>query len=181
MGLADRDYTRAHAAPPRRPGERSGRILSRSPRGGLSASFILILVCSGVFLLDLALPSQFVQSSPWVVAPALRDRLSVIDRRMDQLDQIAKSARARNDADAVASALGERSSLEVLREERERVIGDAERAWESRRARGDFRVATGTAANGRSIREAFDPNLPANFDPIAICSVDAVGPIRAWL
>lgn len=100
MGLADRDYSRvksdAHRAGNKGPRGRMfggllGRMRSNSPRGGFSATFIVVVVCTSVFFLDLVLPNRFVQSSPWIAAPAQRDPVQSISRRIAQIDEFAKA------------------------------------------------------------------------------------------
>ena len=155
--------------------------MSTSPRGGLSASFIVIILCTAVFLLDLVLPKQFVQSSPWIVSPALREQVQGIERRMAQLDELAKAARSRDDAAKVAALLEEKSSLEVILEDRQRILSEAERSWDARHARSDYVMRVEKQPNGGALAVARDPKLGAIADPLALASVDSVGPIRAWL
>ena len=184
MGLADRDYTRAQGGTFGGGGASrftAGRIRSLSPRGGLSASFILILLCSAVFLVDAMLPRKFVQSSPWVAAPALREPIVSIERRIAQLDEAAQRAKAAGSQPEVAALLEERSSFEVLLEGARRKFDDAEAAWESRRNRGDFVARIEPQPGGGALAVARDPAAPAFVDPLAVARVDSVGPIRAWL
>jgi len=177
MGLADRDYNRANARTPRS----AGRIRSLSPRGGPSASIVLILLCSAVFLLDLALPSQTVQSSPWEVAPVLRKAVRAVENAQAELDAMARTARSRNDSDTVARLLAERSELGVVLEQRQLRLAEAESSWDARRARGEYAVAYEQQPGGSAIGIAFDPKLPPGTDPIAVARFDQVGPLRAWL
>ncbi|MEI7877800.1 MAG: hypothetical protein WCI96_07710, partial [Planctomycetota bacterium] len=110
MGLADRDYSRvksdAHRAGNNGPRGRMfggllGRMRSNSPRGGFSATFIVVVVCTSVFFLDLLLPTRYVQSSPWIAAPAQRDPVESISRRIVQIDEFAKAARQTGDSATV--------------------------------------------------------------------------------
>ena len=184
MGLADRDYTRAQGGTSIGGGASrftAGRIRSLSPRGGYSASFILIVLCTAVFLLDAVLPKQWVQSSPWIAAPALREPIGSIQRRIAQLDEAAQRAKAAGSAPEVAAILEERSSFEVLLESSRKKLDDAESAWESRRNRGEFTARIEPQPGGGALAVARDPAAPPFVDPIAVARVDSVGPIRAWL
>ena len=133
MGLADRDYNRDPAAASRTAARGGaarmtmGRIRSLSPRGGPSASFVLIVLCSAIFILDAFLPQVMVQSSPWVVSPVLSESVRSIEGRIAQLEEMAKIASSRNDPAASASMLEERASLQVVLEQRLRLLDEAER------------------------------------------------------
>lgn len=190
MGLADRDYSRvksdAHRAGNNGPRGRMfgglfGRMRSNSPRGGFSATFIVVAVCTSVFFLDLVLPTRYVQSSPWIAAPAQRDPVESISRRIVQIDEFAKAARQTGDSATVAALLEERSSMQVLLEQRQQLLSEADASWDARRARGDFISRVESTPDGRFMIVARDPKLPGFVDPIAIASADAVGPIRAWM
>jgi membrane associated rhomboid family serine protease len=134
-----------------------------------------------VFFADLVLPQRWVQSSPWIVAPALRAPLDVIDHRIGQIDSLAAVAREKGDADLVARLLEERSSLEVLRESRSRLLEQAEQAWELRRERGDYATRIETSSAGGARLVAREPSVSELVDPLAIAQADRVGPIRALL
>jgi len=179
MGLADRDYTRANG----RPSRTLGRVRSLSPRGGPSASIVLIILCSAVFFLDLLLPTVKVQSSAWEVAPVLQRAVAAVVRRQSELDALVKVAQSRGDNESVARLLAERSELDVILEERRARLDAAEESWQQRRGRGDFAVAYETqgSADGPMVGVAFDPKLPPGTDPLALARFDQVGPIRAWL
>ena len=105
-----------------------GRVRSLSPRGGPSASIVLIVLCSAIYLLDLLLPTTRVQSSPWEVAPVLRKAVDAVVRRQSDIDALAQSARARGDSETVAKLLAERSELDVLREDRVRRLETAQQS-----------------------------------------------------
>jgi len=177
MGLADRDYTRAGA----RRAWPTGRIRSASPRGGPSASFILIVLCSAVFFLDLALPKTRVQSSAWEVSPVLRKAVAAVEAAQAEVDRVALVAKSRGDTETVARLLAERSELDVVLEQRLQRLEAAEDSWDKRRARNDFAVAYEPQPGGGVLGVAFDPKLPPGTDPLALARFDEVGPIRAWL
>lgn len=158
-----------------------GRIRSLSPRGGPSASIVLIVLCAAIFVIDLALPQVFVQSSQWVVSPVLSESVLSIRARMAQLEELAATAKARQEPDKVAAFLEERSSLEVLEEDRQRMLDEAERAWDARRTRHDFVQTFEQQQGGGYFAVARDPKLPLIVDPLAVARADKVGPIRAWL
>jgi len=178
MGLADRDYTRANG----RPSRTLGRVRSLSPRGGPSASIVLIVLCSAIYFLDLLLPTTRVQSSPWEVAPVLQKAVDAVVRRQSDIDALAQSARARGDNETVAKLLAERSELDVLREDRVGRLESAQQSWEQRRGRGEFVVVYEPQGQGGALLGiALDPRLPPGTDPLALARFDQVGPIRAWL
>jgi len=187
MGLADRDYNRDPAAASRTAARGGaarmtmGRIRSLSPRGGPSASFVLIVLCSAIFILDAFLPQVMVQSSPWVVSPVLSESVRSIEGRIAQLEEMAKIASSRNDPAASASMLEERASLQVVLEQRQRMLDEADRAWHGRQARGEFVQTFEQQQGGSYLAVARDPKQPPIVDPLAVARADRVGPIRAWL
>ncbi len=184
MGLADRDYNRVQSAGGGRVSTGRfllGRIRSASPRGGYSATFLIVVACCLVYFLDLLLPSRFVQSSPWIAAPAQRAAADAIAAKIKQIDQLAASAKSRGDTAAVASLLEGRSSLEVLFEERQQLIVVAEEAWEARRNRGEFVAVIEKEPGGGAMAVAREPGVSRLVDPLAVARADSVGPIRAWM
>ena len=187
MGLADRDYNRDPAAASRTAARGgagrmiTGRIRSLSPRGGLSASFILIVLCSAIFIVDAFLPQVMVQSSPWVISPALNESVRSIGARIAQLEEMSKVATSRNDPAASAAMLEERASLQVVLEQRQRMLDEADRAWDGRHARGEFVQTFEQQQGGSYLAVARDPKQPPIVDPLAVARADRVGPIRAWL
>jgi len=187
MGLADRDYTRASGAPRGAGGRGSarswivGRIRSTSRRGGLSASFILIVLCTTVFFVDLLLPRTQVQSSQWVVAPTLLQEIQQLERQIPPLEQELAAARSGGAAGRTAELDRLRVELAAAIEQRLRMHDDAVAAWRARLDRGDFAYRDVPQPGGGVIREALDPALPPFVDALAKARFDGVGPIRAAL
>jgi membrane associated rhomboid family serine protease len=189
MGLADRDYTRA-SPPPRRaggggggggPAWLAGRVRSTSPRGGLSASFILIVLCTSVFFLDLVLPKSTVQTSQWIVAPRLVEEIARLEQMIAPLERDLAAARASGDAESTAKLDRSRVELSAAIEERIRMHDDAVAAWQSRLEREDYAYRDVVQPGGAVIREALDPTLPPIVDALAAARFERVGPIRAAL
>ncbi len=187
MGLADRDYTRASGAPhrARRGGSASswlaGRIRSTSRRGGPSASFILIVLCTAVFFVDLLLPPTRVQSSQWIVAPALIAEVQQLDAQIAPLERELASARTRGDSTRTAELDRARVELAAAIEQRLRMHDDATAAFLARLERGDLAYRDVPQPRGGVVREALDPALPPFVDALATARFDSVGPIRAAL
>ncbi len=185
MGLTDRDYTRARdavdtGAQPRSRGWSTGRIRSLSPRGGVTASIIIIALCTAVFVLDAALPPVMVQSGQWVVAPQLQQRVQALVQRVVEIDARLARARAANDSTAVAALEQQRAETESAVQQGIELVGNATTSWMTRLERGDYLVRNVPQGRNGVVREALDPDLPG-ADPLAVARFDRVGPIRGAL